>query len=202
MSMYTKSHNGNAPTLPSITTLIREGLALAPDSVDWYKDAGDACAAFAADMGYEFLHVVGVLSITSPRVTVKRNVELCTLYLSGDIGETPAGHVSGLLPSTEAALAHWEASGRDNSAIRGDKTRNFALAIAGDESAVVVDVWTVRGMQLTHKTLTSKRYRAAAASLARIGKRAGVSPAAAQAALWYGTRARYGRTGGTSTIRF
>ncbi len=198
MSTYDQSYHGVAVKLPSPSTLIREGLALDPECGAWYDDARRACAAYAAETGHDLNRVIGVLSITSPRVTVKRNVALTRAVLAAPVD----AYVPGLLPSTRVALAHWRRQGEDLRAIRGDKTRSFALAIAGDSSAVVLDVWALRGLGLGGVNVTSKRYRGASATVRRLATRQGLAPAGAQAALWYGTRARYGRTGGTSRIEF
>ncbi len=187
MSKYTKTFRGATVKLPSPSALIREGSSA--ESLDWYADAGAECGRYATDKGHEVSHVADVLAITSPRVTVRRNCELAMAYLA-------TGSTAGLLPSTRAALANWEASGRRTDAIRGDKTRSFSLAIQGDTSAVVVDVWTVRGLGLGGRNVNRGLYRKASATVRRLATRAGITPRAAQAALWYGTRARFGYSGG------
>ena len=209
MSDYNATHRGSTPKLPGPLQLIREGIEHSPGSLNWYSDAGVGCARWAEDHGINPLHVIGALAITSPRVSVKANVQLCKRYLGGE--ESPAhapDPTAGMMPSTIAALAYWESRGRDNRAIRGDKTRNFALAIAGDRSAVVLDVWAIRGLGKGGQNVTSRRYREWANTIARLAGRVSVqlgievAPRDAQAALWYGVRRRYGRTGEVSRIKF
>ena len=190
MSQYTATHRGNAVTLPGPLALIEAGRS--DRAVSWYDLAGRSVRAFAEKVGETPEHVASVLAITSPRVSVAHNVALTRAFF--EVGALPP------LPASRAALANYLAGPQDPARIRGDKTRNFALAILGDVDAVVVDVWTVRGLGWADRRIGRKVYRKAAATLRALGTRAGLDARDAQAALWYGTRAAYGRGGGQDLI--
>lgn len=195
MSRYAKSFRGSEIRLPGPAALIREGLEITSGAAaDWYTRAARSAEVFAFDVGAPTSQVCDVLGVTSPRVSVRRNVALTRRYFEGTLDR------AGLLPATAAALAHWEDRGRVTDAIRGDKTRSFSRAIQGDASAVVVDVWTVRGLGWTDRRIGRRVYKRAAAVLRGLATREGLTPAAAQAALWYGVRGRHGYLGGVTEL--
>lgn len=183
MSTYDKTHRGREIKLPGPLALIREGSS--PVSLSWYSAAGASIAAYADERGLSIPLVASVVAVTSPRVTVGGNVKLARRFLE-------TGSRKGMMASTRAALDHYLETGE----IRGPKTGAFALALQGDASAVVVDVWTVRGLGWTKKNVSKRVYREASAVVRSLATKAGLAPREAQAALWYGTRARYGMQGG------
>ena len=174
---YTTSFRGETVRLPGPLALAREGAS----GAGWYDSANVSIRAFCDRTGYDVARVCDVLALTSPRVTVRRNVSLALAYLA-------TGSAPGIVPSVRAALAHYEATG----VIRGLKTSAFARALAGDVDAVVIDVWMWRALGLDWPSVTPKRYRRAAATVRGIATRADMTPAATQAAIWVATRQRYG----------
>jgi len=170
----------------------------ASEALGWYADVLDGVETYLDRTGLPVPveTAVGVLSVTSPRVTVLHNARHTDAVLRRlAAGEDPT-EAPGLLPSVRASLEHYLDTGR----IRGPKTHAFARAIAGDTDAVVVDVWVQRG--LGHEgEMRGRRYKRAAAVVRGLASRLGVSPREGQAALWYGARAAAGAGGGTSRLR-
>lgn len=174
---YRTTFRGETIRLPGPLALAREGAS----GAGWYVDAHASIRDYCARTGHDVARVCDVLALTSPRVTVRRNVALALAYLA-------TGSAPGIVPSVRAALAHYEATG----AIRGPKTSAFSRALAGDPDSVVIDVWMWRALGLQWPSVTPKRYRRAAATVRGIATRAGMSPAGTQAAIWVATRKRYG----------
>lgn len=177
VSGYSNAWRGDVPTLPGPLQLAREGI----HGAEWYDTAGSEVARYAASIGQPTERVASILALLSPRVSVTRNVNLARAYLT-------TGSLDGVMRSMRAAVDHYEATGE----IRGPKTRAFRDAILGDPGAVVLDVWMSRAFRWQAKRLQGKHYRRGVASVRRLASRFGQSPAATQAAIWTGARARYG----------
>lgn len=180
-------------TLPTLPELYLAGA----DGATWYINARESIRRYADKHGLPVGIVADVVGLTSPRQTVKRNTQLADLYLqTGDVG--------GILPSVRSGLKHWAAcigSGEIDARhlanvgpIRGDKTRNFARCLAGDDSAIVIDVWMFRALGLDYPTMTAKRYREACETVRTFAHSMGDTPANTQARIWCGIRRAYGYT--------
>ena len=172
-------YRGKTPDAPGPLACARAGAS----ERDWYARAELSIRAYATERGFDPARVADVLSLTSPRVSVSRNVRIARHYL-----ETGAP-TSDTMWSVRAALAHYEDTGE----IRGPKTGAFARALMGDPDAVVVDVWVLRAFDLRGwKSLTPKRYRDVSARIRRLATVLGWTPVECQAAMWTGIRATYG----------
>jgi hypothetical protein len=180
-------------TLPTVTELYLAGA----DGSAWYAEARESIRRYADMHGLSVGIVADVVGLTSPRQTVKRNTQLADLYLQ-------TGGTGGVLPAVRSGLAHWAASIESGEIdarhmanvgpIRGDKTRNFARCLAGDDSAIVIDVWMFRALGLDFPTMTAKRYRQACETVRGYAKSFGDTPANTQARIWCGIRRAYGYT--------
>ena len=179
------------PTLPQLYFAGEGGAA-------WYAKARESIRRYADKHGLSVGVVADVVGLTSPRQTVERNTQLAHKYLqTGDTG--------GTLPSVRSGLAHWAAcigSGEIDARhlanvgpIRGDKTRNFARCLAGDDSAIVIDVWMFRALRLDYPTMTAKRYRTASELIRIFAEHMKDTPANTQARIWCGIRRAYGAQG-------
>lgn len=152
----------------------------------WYLDAVPYVHAFGWATGVGPELAAGLLAVYSPRVQVRRSVELAHIAAL-------TGHpVQSAIPSARAAHVHLLKTGE----IRGPKTGAFARALLGDPDAVVVDTWVMkalgrkRGLPVEDygpcMNVTPKTYPHFAAIVKRLATRLGLSPAAGQAALWCG----------------
>lgn len=173
-------------TLTGVDAIV--GLALQGEGGRfWYGTAERAVRTEAERLGVTPERFAAVLAVTSPRVKVRRNWTLTVQYLA-------TGSVEGIMKSSRAALAHYEATGE----IRGPKTGPFARAILGDRLAVVLDVWMARAFGVEHRRFGSRLVREEATR--RIQAAAGIlgwTPAQVQAAVWTATVIRDGKTPGT-----
>jgi len=150
----------------------------------WYNDARQNIMTLCYRKNWGVIRYIEVMALTSPRVSVKRNVSLATQYMTtGSLGPDT-------LRGTRAALAHYEATGE----IRGPKTAAFARALAGDHSAVVLDVWMARALDVDQRKFETKRVRHSAERRVRYAAHLlGWTPAETQAAIWSGALQRAGR---------
>lgn len=164
----------------SLRTLALEGAAL--DGRGWY-DRAHAEVRRYSDSTHGMVptgELCDILSIVSPRVSVKVSVRLAEYWLAAGVPHPST------MRSTRVALAHYAATGE----IRGPKTSAFARALRGDTDAVVVDVWVWRAMGRAPGGIGA--YRAAERTLRRVARSLGWPPAETQAAIWVGVRARHG----------
>jgi hypothetical protein len=69
-------------------------------------------------------------------------------------------------------------------ALKGLKTNAFAKAIAGDENAVVIDVWMLRAVGIEKKTPNQTQYKQLADAVAKVAFDNGMTPRATQALIW------------------
>jgi thermostable 8-oxoguanine DNA glycosylase len=70
------------------------------------------------------------------------------------------------------------------SALKGLKTNAFAKAIAGDEQAVVIDVWMLRAVGIEKKTPNQTLYFELAEAVKKTAFDFGMTPRAMQALIW------------------
>jgi thermostable 8-oxoguanine DNA glycosylase len=69
-------------------------------------------------------------------------------------------------------------------ALKGPKTNAFARAIAGDENAVVIDVWMLRAVGIEKKSPTQTQYKEMASAVTKVANEFGMTPRAMQALIW------------------
>ena len=70
------------------------------------------------------------------------------------------------------------------SALKGLKTNAFAKAIAGDQQAVVIDVWMLRAVGIEKKTPSQSLYAELARAVSAAAFEVGMTPRSAQALIW------------------
>lgn len=155
------------------------------DGADWYVDTTAAIRSAASRYDVSAEVLADVLSITSPRVTVKRSVTLTAQYLRD-------GSTAGVMRSVRVVLERYESADRSRSAIRGPKTAAFAANLSGDYRPVVLDTHMAYALGVEQKFFAGRRYEAAADVVRAVAAELGLTPAAAQAAIWVGVvRERY-----------
>ena len=150
----------------------------------WYTDARAFAVVELQSIrpDWSLQVAASVVSAFSPRVTWAHNKAKALQYAQGI---TPRG-----------LRSHVDAADRcvreGFNGLRGPKTNAFARAIAGDDNAVVVDVWMCRAAGLTKADGTPKdaptavEYRAIADAIRTIAATPTVcmEPATLQALLW------------------
>jgi hypothetical protein len=69
-------------------------------------------------------------------------------------------------------------------ALNGQKTNAFAKAIAGDENAVVIDVWMLRAVGIEKKSPSQSLYNELAKAVTATATMYGMTPRSMQALIW------------------
>lgn len=148
----------------------------------WYDDAGHHADRVADLLRRSYNgspdatrdHGAGVIAALSPRERWERNIELA-------IGFAISGRASALGRSVaNAKAAAWDGY----TVLRGLKTYNFAMAIAGVDNAVTIDVWMMRAAKFKSDNPSPRNYPWIAAALRLVARRAGMTPRTCQALIW------------------
>jgi len=151
----------------------------------WYRQARCIIARIAQLSGFDPGRIADVVAITSPRVSVTRNMAVALAYLMDGI------LLGDIARSTRVAMAHYEATGE----IRGPKTSAFAKALRGDDDALVIDTHIARAFGYEPRVARSKYvHQAIGKVVTMIARRRKWTIVEAQAAIWAGYyRAEYRR---------
>jgi len=140
----------------------------------WYSDARMVAQEVADIAGCTLEQGASIVSAYSPRVTWARNIVLALAHARGDIQPS--------LGTSRRAAIRAQEHGFD--ALNGPKTNAFARAIAGDDDAVVIDVWMCRAAGVDPDRLTPSLYRDIAQSVRTVAKQHGCTPVTMQALIW------------------
>lgn len=151
------------------------------DAVIWYNKAQQVAQLIADNMGTTLEVGATILSAFSPNARWAHNVAIAIRYSQGE-------KVGGLAYSLEVA---GKARELGFNALTGLKTHFFARAIAGDENAIVIDLWMIRAAGLINKktgelkeTATTVQYREISQAVLRTSRKIGLSPRDTQALIW------------------
>lgn len=154
------------------------------DGADWYESAGREISAVCDAAGWDVRIFTGVLSVTSPRVSVARNVRITLHYM--DCGEL----FDNVMSSTRTSVTKFIKRGE----ITGLKTSAFFNALMGDEDAVVLDVHMANLLGIEQKHFAKKSvYNRYADFIRGVACLAKLTPRQCQAALWTAQLRRRGR---------
>ena len=145
----------------------------------WYMDAEliahDMVSIFASrgiDANVE--QCASIISAFSPRQRWTRNVT-CALEFAH--GGKPKGLTNNLRMAENALTMGFDA-------LKGQKTNNFARAIAGDEDAVTIDIWMLRAAGLTVTSPNRAQYRECVEAVKNTAMIEGITPRTCQALIW------------------
>ena len=140
----------------------------------WYIDAEKVAHEVARNLDISLDKGASVVSAFSPRERWATNVAKSIAF---SLGQDVVG-LSNNLRMANAALT----LGYD--ALKGAKTNAFARAIAGDEQAVVIDVWMLRAVGIEKKSPTQAQYKEMADAVTKVATKFGMTPRAMQALIW------------------
>ena len=160
-------------------------------AVNWYPDkCGDITYRMMKVSGmneWQCCVILAALSAnTAWNVNVRRAIQAAE-YIGGRDVAFPGGtkyHVDNIL---------WAGNNPKYDTARkltGRKTRNFAKAIYGDESAVTVDLWMLKAANITKrdgtpaKRPTDLQYSIVEAAIDQVSQAIGLSPRDTQALIW------------------
>jgi hypothetical protein len=140
----------------------------------WYMDAERVAAQVARNLDSTLEVGATVVSAFSPRERWTNNV---TKAISFSLGNHIPGFKNNMLMANNAIAFGYDA-------LKGLKTNAFAKAIAGDENAVVIDVWMLRAVGIEKKTPNQTQYKQLADAVAKVAFDNGMTPRATQALIW------------------
>jgi hypothetical protein len=140
----------------------------------WYLDAERVAAEVARNLDSTLEVGASVVSAFSPRERWTNNV---TKAISFSLGNHVPGFKNNMLMANNAIAFGYDA-------LKGLKTNAFAKAIAGDENAVVIDVWMLRAVGIEKKTPNQTQYKQLADAVAKVAFDNGMTPRATQALIW------------------
>ena len=161
----------NSTTLERIA---RNGL----HGIGWYEMARHELREVAQAEGWHTSHFADVIAITSPRVTVRRNVRLALQVMI----DCP---LSNMMTSIKASVeAYYAGEG-----ISGPKTAAFARALQGCRESIVLDVHMANALDVEQRLFRRAYVRAQCERRIRnVAERLGVFPVEAQEAIWFGQK--------------
>lgn len=152
----------------------------------WYSDAREYIWSVCEREGWDMDEFVNVLAVLSPRISVSRNWDLTVAYFrNGKV--LPSW--SGVVQSVRTSLATYEATGH----IKGRKTSAFARALHGDSTALVLDTWMAKALDVPHAKVTQVgNMRRAKQRMTRLCKLLDCTMVEGQAMVWAGTAITHG----------
>lgn len=167
----------------SLLELAREGR----DGLDWYAKATADIETLCNRRGWASDTFCGVLAVTSPRVSVARNLRITLQWMqTGDLFQN-------VMTTIRQSLNHYLSTGE----IRGPKTGPFYAALRGDSDAVVLDVWMAKVFGIAQSEFSKKSVRdRCKRSIRLVARKTGQSPRDTQAAIWTAAVRREGRAPG------
>jgi hypothetical protein len=140
----------------------------------WYMDAERVAAEVARNLDSTLEVGATVVSAFSPRERWTNNVAKA---ISFSLGNHVPGFKNNMLMANNAIMFGYDA-------LKGMKTNAFARAIAGDEQAVVIDVWMLRAVGIEKKTPSQSQYNDMANAIKSVAFSNGMTPRAMQALIW------------------
>ena len=160
-----------------------EKLALAGyDLADWYSVAEQDILAICRLENWGVEKFTSILSILSPRVSIRRNVRSALVYFGQD-----SQFFKNTLPNVKRSLEIYLASG----IIGGNKVPHFCRALLGDTESITLDTWMANALldvdtpHIKH-FMRRNTHKRADSLVTRVGKKLGLSPRDTQAAIWCG----------------
>jgi thermostable 8-oxoguanine DNA glycosylase len=140
----------------------------------WYLDAERVAAEVARNLDTTLEVGASIVSAFSPRERWTNNVAKA---ISFSLGNHIPGFKNNMLMANNAIAFGYDA-------LKGPKTNAFARAIAGDENAVVIDVWMLRAVGIEKKSPTQTQYKEMASAVTKVANEFGMTPRAMQALIW------------------
>jgi len=154
--------------------IMRASLQQVEQASKWYYDANAVAREVASNMTLDIERASCIVAAFSIRERWSSNVRKALQYSMGLDVSGLGVHVN----LADASMVH----GFD--ALKGLKTNAFARAIAGDESAVVIDIWMCRAAGIGTDSPNKTQYRFIADAVRDAAVLFGLTPRTAQALIW------------------
>jgi thermostable 8-oxoguanine DNA glycosylase len=153
---------------------IKANFGQVEEASKWYLDAERVAHEVAKNLDADLETGASVVSAFSPRERWTNNVEKAVSF---SLGKKVVGLPNNLAMAKKAIVLGFDA-------LNGQKTNAFARAIAGDENAVVIDVWMLRALGIEKKTPSQSVYKEMARAVTAVAKLHNMTPRAMQALIW------------------
>lgn len=154
---------------------------------DWYTKSSDNLIKIFGSEDISLIY--GLISATSPRKSVKANLNLTKkLYKNYLLDEPIFKGIAGILPAHKGNILR-VLNGLE---LSGNKVKSFYLNLIGDLNAVTIDTWVLKYFGLEDMILTAKRYRDLTKRIKANARRHGLKPAEYQAVIWTAIRDKHG----------
>ena len=140
----------------------------------WYVDAERIAEQVATNLNTTLEVGASVVSAFSPRERWSVNVARAIAY---SLGQEVTCLKNNLVMANNSLTLGFKA-------LNGMKTNAFAKAIAGDENAVVIDVWMLRAVGIEKKSPTKNQYNEMAEAVTKVAIELGLTPRTTQALIW------------------
>ena len=140
----------------------------------WYADAENVAREVAENLNATVEVGASVISAFSPRERWTSNVAKAVAF---SLGHDVRGLPNNLVMANSALVNGFDA-------LRGPKTNAFARAIAGDESAVVIDIWMMRAAKVDSDAPNKTQYREMTEAVSVIARKTGMTNRTVQALIW------------------
>jgi hypothetical protein len=169
---------------PSYRTLCRWAAENLPAAREWYASAEAEIKMICELENWDRRNFIGILSVTSPRCPVRRNIRIALEYVGN------GRLLDNVFRTVRRSIDIWN----EHHVIRGPKTSAFYAALMGDKNAVVLDIHMASLFGVEQKFAFRRKPEIAfwTKVVRRIAKRLNCEPRAAQAALWYAQKYRIG----------
>jgi hypothetical protein len=140
----------------------------------WYADAEKVALEVARNLDADLEIGASVISAFSPRERWSSNVEKAVAF---SLGQKVTGLPNNLKMAQMSLTYGFEA-------LRGPKTNAFARAIAGDQNAVVIDVWMMRAAGMEKDSPSKTEYAELSQAVKKVAKQYEMTPRTCQALIW------------------
>lgn len=159
----------------------------------WYREMNRRLQDLSWDTGYSVEWLACVMSASSPRVHVKKNIR----FLEALIAE-PHTKPSGMMENVWVSVCRviQAQPGHRLGAIKGRKTQAFAANLMGDFQKVTLDVWMARHFEVDQSVFRTNLYEWYANVVKDVAAKLEITPAEVQAAIWADSMIQHGRNPG------
>lgn len=144
------------------------------EATKWYVDAERIAEKVAENLGTTLEVGASVVSAFSPRERWSVNVARAIAW---SLGQEVTCLKNNLVMANNALTLGFKA-------LNGQKTNAFAKAIAGNENAVVIDVWMLRAVGIEKKSPNQSLYNQLAEAVTKVAIEKGLTPRTTQALIW------------------
>jgi hypothetical protein len=140
----------------------------------WYADAEKVAHEVARNLDATLEVGASVVSSFSPRERWATNIEKAVSF---SLGQKVVGLPNNLKMAQASLLLGFDA-------LNGPKTNAFARAIAGDQQAVVIDIWMMRAANMLKDNPNKGQYIELSRAVKIVSAEYDMTPRTCQALIW------------------